>query len=67
MNVGFEEVGDLHSVRAGDVDVVLDVTPGVDHTGHPGLGAADDIGQASHMPSTVICLKYMGYAPFDGR
>ncbi len=48
MDVGFEDVGDLHAVVAGDVDVILNIALGVHHTGDPGLGAADDVRQAPH-------------------
>ena len=62
VNMGFKNVGDFHSVGAGDVNVVLDIALGVHHAGYPGLRAADDIGQASHALNCDLLEIHSGFS-----
>ena len=47
VDVGVNDVDDLHALVAGDVQVVLHVALGINHDHLAGGGAADDVGEAT--------------------
>jgi hypothetical protein len=48
MDMGFENMGDLHPVFSDNIQIFLHIPLGVDHTGHLCPGTPDDIGKTTH-------------------